>query len=225
MKMPSPVILFLAAPLLFVASAGERPRPDHDSSAPAIQKLLPADYANFESCIRGDHGLADAEASIQLLSKVKDKFRSAPSEEVQLRALRTAYQATWRICLQEFQQTKDEVARELILTKWNQSLQLDDDTVPSQVCALLGHWDRHLLTDTFWRLVMRTKNLRTVASFSYVFYVHGERRDVERLEGRLKREENSAIGELIVKAVNYMNWRLSGSKGPGPAAMPPRLPE
>jgi len=222
MKTIKPIILLLAGGLALFASPREAPQLDDPRGEPTIEKLFPADYANFRNRLRGDHGPEDAKASLQLLSKVKDRFGSPSSGEAQLRALRNAYQAAWRICLREFQQTNDKGAQGLVLGKWDESLKLDDDAVPSQVYALLADWDRRLLTDRLWRLAMETKTRRTVASLSYAFYMHGDRQDAERLEGRLKRETDTATGELIANAISYMNWRLGGSKGPGPAAMPPR---
>ncbi len=190
----------------------------------AIRRLLPQDYAAFQSTLTGQSGVLEAQAAIRLSSKARElAHHSFDSPQSQKDAL-DAYRATWRIALRLWQSSTDQEAKQLIFADWKNSLNSNGIPVVAQLYALSEIWDRSFIGEEFWRLLRDTKEKKIISSICYVLYTHGNSKDTEQLLKKRNATIEADVQEIIQNAINWMNYKQSGdSSNPGPAAAPPRI--
>ena len=184
-----------------------------------LGRVLPAAYAEYVASMRGDHGMGDVRACLQLAARARGRLVDSVGAEVG-GELEGAHSAAWELCLRAMHKTQDPAAVRLVIREWDRGLSMDDAAVASQIRGMWGEWDRRLATASFWGVLERTKNLHTVHAICHVLYEHGTREDAERLYQIGRPERDAKRHLLIVNASSWLKYRLAGGGYP-----PPPTPE
>jgi len=187
----------------------------------AITKVVPVEYAAYRNSLTGEKGLNDARASVRLLSQAREVLaKVGPSVERKKEEF-DGYLASWHLCLRLTRESHDQAARQFIVGEWNRCLKVDGDAVCAQLYALIGNWDRDLLTDDFWRLFQETKNPETILAFSVLLLAHGNETDIQRMAEKLESNIDGESKNVLKRAMSYRKLKLEAPDHPGPAQLAP----
>ena len=225
---PLIILLTLNLDLSVTASPAAKQRGGIDTRESIISATLPQEYAEFSREKTSGNARIKIDGLLKLLGESKDHWRSSKARVTYDPRLTDTHVAVWKLLLTARNEITDPASKEQILNQWNENLRNATSEIPMQLVAatLSGAWSRELLSNSFWELLQRTEEPRTLSAICYLLYRKGELQDLPMIVSKRNSVTSVELRSITQKAINWITYKHKYSNNPanpGPAEDPPTI--